>query len=451
MNFNYDKSTSDLVAGLQDFLKSSNRAKVRQGIQGMSFDIGAASNPAYHIDEGAVPINVGTGYIGDSIGIKEVSNILKSNPEKVWLRYHFNKDSGKFDIHYGAKTGFVGDSVADSAVNLINAQLLSPASAGWLTKPFKEVLTYSHANKFVTFETGNDPFATAVNLGLLSFGGGFATMSGAGAITNNDSFDVNARVDAASLQIMNISATYRLTLEESVRKQFGDTSPYAGMALAAKQGYAQWVIDMFTSVLIYFGNAATNTPGLLNVTNPTAYSGSSIKTIYNGSSTTKGADMYAALTSVFNPFLTLNQNMVPLVRVALSPEVYNYLTSTPYSAYDASSALEIFVRNYEAGAGKDAVTPKIEFYPDPLLGQSTVWNASSSDYMIIATPEIPGGENYEMQSVIRAVRPLDKFTLPVIPGTHQTQIKTISRYGGIIVPHAPALAVYTGFGVKSGS
>jgi hypothetical protein len=135
----------------------------------------------------------------------------------------------------------------------------------------------------------------------------------------------------------------------------------------------------------------------------------------------------------------------------LTPEVYNYLTSTPYSAYDASSALEIFVRNYEAGAGKDAITPKIEFYPDPLLGQSTVWNASTSDYFIITAPEIPGGDDYEMQPVIRAVRPLHKFTLPVVPGTYQTQFKTISRYGGIIAPHTPAIAVYTGFGVKNGS
>ena len=452
MNFEFDKTSEDLVKGMQEYIAhSSIPSQVRQETSGMTFEIGDSNNPKYQIDAGAVPINVGSSYIGDSIDLDSVAGLLKSNPDKVWMRYQFNARTGKFDIKYGARTSFVGDSVTDAAVNLINAQLLSPANAGWLTRPFKQVLSYSNADKFVSFETGNNPFATAVNLGLLSYGGGFATLSGTGAVNNNDTFDVNARVDAASLIIMNLSATYRLTVEESMRSQYGDTSPYAGMALAAKQGYAKWVLDMYVAVLIYYGNAATNTPGLLNVVNPVAYSGNSIKTIYNGASTTKGSDMYAALTSILNPYLTTLQNQVNLVRVGFSPEVYNYLTSTGYSSsYDATSALDIFVRRYEAGAGKDGLTPKIEFYPEPLLAQSTVWNSSTSDYVVIASPEIPGGEDYEMQPVIRAVRPLDRFTLPAVPGTYQTQFKTISRYGGVILPDTRALAVYTGFGVKAG-
>lgn len=483
MQINADKSMQDFAEAFQAFAgtKEGKNEFAKNGFNYISdkieFNMGPSTdrngNEVFEIDAHAphFPLAVDKMFMGEEVNkTAQVIDAAKRNPDSALMGYKWNRKTGKLDIYYDAQdksTGkYVGDSAklitdgrTNDAVNLISSQLYAPANMGWISKPFYQILAYSRAMMAVSVETGNNPFASVLNLPLISFGGGFATMSGAGAFNNNDTFDAEARSDMMSNVILNFEATYRLTVEEKARQEYGQTAPFGGQVLSAKIKYSSWTMDMFRDVLIWYGNTSTGTIGILNANSIIAWASGgfgtkqSLNYISINNVTNPGAVAYNNLALAVVDFLNKNLNKVKEVKIFLAPPAYNLLGSMAYSStYSAESALQALVNNFLAGAGPDDTTPKISLIPEPLLcatvnGITNIWNANTYDYMAIIANEIPGGLDDDMQKTIIAGIPLQKYMFPTVPGTYQTQYKMLSRYAGLLIPATTVVAVYSGFGI----
>jgi hypothetical protein len=228
-------------------------------------------------------------------------------------------------------------------------------------------------------------------------------------------------------------------------------SPFASALMTEKQRYAQYVIDMITDYLTYYGNEETNTLGLFDINGETTWSGATLEEIANDTSNTaKGYTMYRALAKVITDFMDASQNKFNIVRVAMSPKAYNLLTSVPYSDnYEAKSALAIFEENFNAGVTKNGAKPKVEFFADPLLSALTDFNASAEDKLVITAPEIDTGVEEETEDLLMLGVPLENFTYPVYPNSYDQQHAVLRRFAGVFAPISKAVKVYSGFGTKS--
>jgi len=483
MQINADKSMQDFAESFKAFAgtKEGSNEFAKNGFNFISdkieFNMGPSTDrhghEVFEIADHAphFPMAVDKMFIGQEVNkTQQVMDAARRNPESMLMGYKWNQKTGKLDIYYDAKDKSSGKYVGDSAIlitdgkvfdapNLINSQLYAPASMGWISKPFYQILSYSRAMQAVSVETGNNPFASVLNLALISFGGGFATMSGAGAFNNVDTFDVEARSDMMANTVLNFEATYRLTVEERARQEYGDVAPFGGQVLSAKIKYCSWSMDMFRDVLIWYGNPSTNTLGILTA-NPVIAWGSggfgtknSLNQISRNNVTNSGAEAYNNLGLAVVDFLNKNLNKVKTVKIFLAPPAYNLLGQMPYSStFSAEAALQALVNNFLAGAGPDDTTPKIELIPEPLLsatvnGITNIWNPNTFDYMVILANEIPGGIPDEMQKTIIAGIPLQKYMFPTVPGTYQTQYKMLSRYAGLYIPATMVVACYSGFGI----
>lgn len=446
-------SLSGVASKFNSFLNAN--PSMAQQMGNMELSIGPATDSAFAVDAGVLqqpPLMVGDSMIGEFHSTSALDAMAKKSPESVGVMPVYNQKTNKYDIYaVDKKRGIVADGamISDAAPNLLAAQLLSPASFGWIQNLFKKPLVRSVAREMVSMQTGNNPWATVMNMGMLDFSG-FATVNNAGAANNRMSQDVEAISGGMSATVINMDVTWRITVDEAERAKSENSAPWAGQAIAYKKKYADYALDMITNSLIYYGNAATSTVGLISLNGATAWSGigSSLTTIRDGSSTTKGSDAYALLAKVIASFLTTNQNMVSTVKVAMSPLAYNILGQLAYSAaYNPQSTLKTLVENFMSGEDTKGVVPSIELVADPLLGASTIYNANSYDYLVITAPELDNGLDDQKQSLIIGAEPLPDFTYPVIPGQYATPYKKLRRYAGLFVPYTPAVAVYSGFGV----
>ena len=287
-----------------------------------------------------------------------------------------------------------------------------------------------------------------MSLPLAQFSG-FAAVNNAGSVSNSKTQDVEIQTGMMSRTIINMEVTYKITVEE-LNRLSTSSAPWAGQMISQKQAYANWVMEMLTDVLIYWGNSATGTDGLFTVKAPTAWSGvgSSLTTINAGSSTSKGSDMYALFASAISDYLTTNLNKFTEVDIGMSPLAYNILSKQAYSSvYNPKSPLAIFMENFDAGETKDGTKPTFNIFPDALLSANTIFNSLSTDYLVITSPSIGAGPNDEQQPIIALGAPLMDFVYPVVPGQYNTQYKQLRRTAGVFAPYTPAIQVYTGFGV----
>jgi hypothetical protein len=378
-------------------------------------------------------------HIGRNLMTAEIEAMAKADQNSVGMKFVFDRSHNKYDVQWGK--GYVAD-------DLISSQTLTPWSVNWFRNIFKQPLAWSKARKFVTIENGTDPWAEVMSMPLAQFSG-FAALNNAGSVSNSKTQDVEIQSGMMSRVIINMDVTYKITVEEMKRMETSG-APWAGQMISQKQEYANWVLEMLTDVLIYWGNSATGTDGLFTVNSPTSWAGigSSLSVIAAGGSTNKGSDMYALLATALNSFLTTNMNKFPKIMVGMSPLAYNILTSQSYSAaYNPNSAMKIFMENYSAGVDKDGRMPDIEIFADPLLAASTTFNALATDYLVITAPSIGTGPNDQLQPLVTFGAPLMEFVYPVVPGQFTTQYRMLRRAAGIFAPYLPAIKVYTGFGV----
>lgn len=413
-----------------------------------TLQIGRGSDPHYGIPASAVtnPIYVGDGEaVGVPVGLTpEMEALYKKSPVSVDIKPRFNMKTGKYDMVYsksGVKT-YTGDSG-----ELIAAQAISLWNASYFPQMFKQPLLYSHARDLVKRLGGTNPWGEVQNLQLAAYSG-WGLIDAAGSVAANLKQNVNVQGGIMSSAIINIKVFFNYTVEEMERAKGSNGSPFAGSLMAEKQKYAQYVIDMITDYLTYYGNEETNTLGLLDVNGETSWAGQTLEEIAaDVSNTNKGYTMYQALAKAITDFMDASQNKFDVVRVAMSPKAYNLLTSVPYSnTYEPKSALAIFEENFNAGMTKNGSKPKVEFFSDPFLAANTEFNPSMSDKLIITAPEIGAGTDDAKQDILLLGVPLENFTYPVYPNAYDQQHAVLRRFAGIFAPVAIAVKCYTGFG-----
>lgn len=419
-------------------------AGLRKALGDCELSVGLATEAGFGVPAHAADSAILMGdevHKGNKIISAACEAMLKSDPNKVQIHPVFDPKSAKWDMAF--------KMAGDEGFDPIAGQLFSPWNIAFLSKVWKEPLAYSRAHELVRSEyAGNNPFAEIFTLFLEQYAG-WGVIGQTGSLQNNMTNDVNVLNGMMSAPIINMMGTYSVTLEEKKRGNWGaiGSSP-----LSRKQSYLNYVLDMMESVMMIYGNEETKTAGLLDI-NPIKNwdTGKSMKEIfYSTQSTTRGSDAFRLIAGKVNDFLTKADNKFSHIKIAISPEAYNYLTSMPYSdAYDATTAMETFAKSYLAGKGPNGTTPTIEWVAEPLLKANSLFNPNPFDYMIINAPEIGGGPNNESQPTNFWAVALKKFVFPVIPGMYNDQYKTLRRVAGILAPIPAATEVYAGFGVQS--
>lgn len=425
----------------------NGNGKAANMLRDATLSIGPASDPAYGIPSSAVynPTFVGdSSMLGDIKGLNaQMEAMYKKDPNSVNMRPVFNNVTGKYDMV--VSKAFTGDSG-----ELIAGQTISPWNASFFPQIFKQPLLYSHARDLVKRASGSNPWGEVQALQLAAYSG-WGQIGEAGTVAANLKKNVNVSGGMMTSAVINLKIYFNFTTEEMQRAQGGNGSPFAGSLMAEKQKYAQYVLDTMTDYLTYFGNPDTNTPGLFDVNGITPYSGSTLAAIAaDASNTAKGSTMYQALAKVVKAFMDNSQNKFDIVRIAMAPAAYNFLTSTPYSdVYSGESPLATFEKNFMAGMTKNGTTPKIEIYSDPMLAAGSTFNPGVSDRLVITAPEVGAGPNDDKQDLVLLGVPLENFTYPVYPNSYDQQHCVLRRYSGVFAPVAAAVKVYSGFGVNA--
>lgn len=416
-----------------------------------TLQIGRASDPHYGVSMSAInnPIYVGDKAVSGKItGLTpEIEALYKKSALNVNVKPRFNARTGKYDIEC-SKSGiqtYTGDSG-----ELVAAQAISPWNASFFPELFKQPLLYSKARELVKRMSGTNPWGEVQNLALAGYSG-WGLVDQSGTVASNLKQNVNVQGGIMTSAIINIKVFYNFTVEEMERAKAENGSPFASSLLAEKQLYAQYVIDMITDYLTYYGNETTGTLGLFDVNGETTWSGQTLAQIAaDSSNTNKGYTMYQQLAKIITDFMGASQNKFDIVRVAMSPQAFNLLTSVPYSnAYEAKSALAIFEENFNAGVTKNGSKAKVEFYADPFLAAGTEFNSSASDKLVITAPEVGAGPNDVKQDLLLLGVPLENFTYPVYPNSYDQQHAVLRRFAGVFAPVASAVKVYSGFGVAA--
>lgn len=430
------------IGGLVDEFVQRD-AGLSRALNGCELSIGRANEAGFGVPAHAADSAI---FAGDEalLGQKHITAaaeaLLKTHPENIQVRPKYNLDKGVWDQ--------VFSMAGDEGFDPVAGQLFSPWNIAFLSKVWKEPLSYSRAKEMVRTEhASNNPFAEIFTLFLEEYAG-WGVIGQTGNLQNTTTNDVNVMNGIMSAPIINIMGTYSVTLEEKRRKAWG---PLGSSPLSRKQSYLNYVMDMIDSVLIYYGNPETGTTGLLDVNGIESWdTGKSMKDIFHSNtSTTRGSDAFRLIAGKINDFLKDADNKFHHIKIGVSPEAFNYLTSMPYSdVYDATTAMETFAKSYLAGKGPNGTTPTIEWVADPLLKANSIFNKNSFDYMVISAPEIGGGPKNETQATNFYGIALDKFVFPVIPGMYNDQYKTLRRVAGILAPVPKAVKVYAGFGVQ---
>ena len=441
MKLNVGSGFNRLAGVVEQFIGTD--AGLSKALSNCELDIGLASDAKFGVPAHAADSAIFMGdeaFAGNKIISAACEAMLKQDPSKVQMRPRYNPDKGNWDMMF--------KMAGDEGFDPIAGQLFSPWNITYLSKVWKEPLAYSRAHEMVRKEhAGNNPWAEIFTLFLEQYAG-WGVIGQTGSLQNNMTNDVNVLNGMMSAPIINMMGTYSLTLEEKKRNNWG---PMGSSPLSRKQAYLNYVMDMMESIMIYYGNPETNTYGLMDINAIEAWdTGKSMKEIFNSNtSTTRGSDAFRLIAGKINDFLTAADNKFSKLKIAVSPEAYNYLTSMPYSdVYDATTAMQTFAESYLAGKGPNGSTPTIEWVADPLLKANSIFNPNSFDYMVIQAPEIGGGPKNEIQATNFWATALDKFVFPVIPGMYNDQFKTLRRVAGIIAPIPAATKVYAGFGVQ---
>ena len=427
----------------------NGNSKATNLLQDATLSIGPASDPAFGVPASAVrnPMFVGDkAMLGELRGNNaQLDALYRKNPQCVDMKPQFNSVTGKYDMvvsRSGIHTAYTGDA------SFIDMQTISPWNASFFNEIYKQPLLYSHARDLVKRKSGSNPWGETQALQLAAYSG-WGQINNAGTLAANLKKNVNVQSGMMVNEIINIKIYFNFTVEEMQRANDGNGSPFAGSLMAEKQRYAQYVIDMITDYLTYFGNEETNTPGLFDINGIATWGSDSLSKIAaDTSNQNRGSTMYSKLSKAITDFMGASYNKFDIVRVAMSPLAYNLLTSTPYSdVYNPKSTLAVFAENFEAGVTKSGSKPKIEFYSDPLLAANTEFNKTDNDRLVITAPEVGAGAQDEQQDILLLGVPLENFVYPVYPNSYDQQHAVLRRFAGVFAPVQSAVKVYSGFGV----
>lgn len=425
----------------------SGSSKAKNLLDDATLQIGMASDSKYGIPAFAMqaPTFVGDhAMIGKMVGkTPKLDAMYKRDPSSVSIRPVFNGQTGKYDMVVKES----GLHMTQDTGELLAMQTIAPWNASFFPEYYRQPLLYSHARDLVKRKGATNPWGEVQNLALAAYSG-WAAVDGAGTVGANLKKNVNVQGGMMTNPIINIKIFFNLTIEEIQRATDGNGSPFAGSLMAEKQRYAQYVIDMVTDYLTYNGNAATNTPGLFDVSGITTWTGPTLDYIAGDSgNAAKGSTMYSMIAGMVKSFMDDSHNKFDIIKIAMAPQTYNRLAATQYSdVYNPKSTLAIFEENFEAGVTKGGSKPRIEFYSDPLLEAGMY--SDGCDRFVITAPEVGAGPDDEKQDILLLGVPLENFVYPVNPNGYDQQHATLRRFAGVFAPVASAVKVYAGVGTQ---
>lgn len=426
---------------------NSREVDARSQMADMTLHIGLASDPEFRVPASARDaIYIGdSAHIGNLIASAQLKAQFAKDPKAVGMTPKWNSLTGKWDEV--ARPTYVGDAAPD----YLGAQAVAPWMQGIFSDVFERPLLYSHASDLVKLEQGSNPWCETMNLYLADYAGGALGPLNSGSPDGNISKDVTAKSGFMTAPVINLFVTYSLSMEELEGAKIAGGNPFGEKLIQGKVKYADYMLQMLTDYLTYYGNDDTNTVGLFGVNTVQAYAGKSLEEILaDTANTAKGSLAYQSLAGIVNSFFSESFNKFDHIKIGLSTKAYNILSSMPYSdQYNAKSVMAIFSENYIAGETKEGRIPRVEFYADPLLDSGTDYNASAFDYMVITAPEIGLGPTDTRKNVILQGMPLKQFVYPVTPGQINTQHRMLRRYAGIYAPVTESVKVISGFGKKA--
>lgn len=426
---------------------NSRSVDIQDAVGDMTLHIGQSTAPEFQTPAGARDcLFIGdSAFIGKLRASDSVRQLYKTDKKRVAMYARYNSESGKWDME--AKD--IGRQM-DAAGDLLNYQTISPWTQSFFEDIFDRPLLYSHASDLVKTYQGTNPWAKVMNLYLADYGGAAVGLEQGGSPENSATKDVTVSSGIMSALVLNMFVTYSLTIEEQEMAKVNG-NPFGSKLIQKKIQYANYVLQALTDYLTYYGNANTDTQGLFQVNAITTYAGNSLAQIADGTSQTKGSDAYAALSTILNDFFSHSYNKFDHVKVAMSTQAYNLLSSLPYSQqYNPTSPLAVFEKNYLGGRNTKEGNrePRVEFLADPLLDANTDFNSNKFDYLVITAPEVGTGPENEKKSVILQGMPLKEFVYPVVPGMVNQQHRMLRRYAGVYAPVLDSVKIYSGFGVK---
>lgn len=411
----------------------------------MTLHIGLASDPKFKVPAHAKDaIFVGDGsHLGQLIASAELKAEYAKNPKSVVMTPRFNRETGKWDEV--ARKAFVGDAAPD----YLSGMQVAPWAQSMFSDVFERPLLYSHASDLVKMEQGTNPWCEVMNLYLADYAGGLVGPAKAGSPDGNTSMDVQSKSGFMTAPVINMFVTYTLTMEELEGAKVAGGNPFGEKLIQGKIKYANYMLQMLTDYLTYYGNDDSGTQGLfqVNAVQATANGQSLADILANAGDTNKGSTAYQVLSAIVNDFFSSSYNKFDHIKIGLSTYAYNLLSSMPYSnQYEPKSVMAIFSENYIAGETKEGRIPRVEFYADPMLDAETDYNQNAFDYMVITAPEIGLGPADTRKNVILQGMPLKEFVYPVVPGQINTQHRMLRRYAGIYAPVTESVKVISGFG-----
>ena len=451
MRYNFGEQFDGIKAVAEGIINENPSLKAK--MSSCELSLGLASESEFGVPDFAPEhaMFVGdSGLIGNLVGnTAEIDALFKRDPNKVSLMPRWNPTSKKFDM-IASKANYTKDADV-----LSPAQVISPWNVGWFQGVYKRPLSYSRFRDMVKTYTGDNPWAEAMNLMLADYSG-FAALTSAGRPDNMLSHDIGVQAGAMTSAVINMSVTYSLTREELERsKESSSENPFAGVLITQKQKYADFVLDILTSYLGYYGNDITGTVGLIGVSTAVAWStyGSTLRAIEADSGdTTKGSTAYKQLAKALVDFLVNVDNKFNQVKIVMSPYAYNKLATLVYSdTYNPDSAMKIIKANLEADMTKEGRPLNIEIIAEPMLKASSMFNAQTYDYLMFIAPEIEAGATEEQQDIVLFGEPLKEFVYPVIPGSFHTAYRKLRRVAGIYCPVTAAVKTFYGYGQLSSS
>lgn len=441
------KHCESLAQRAYNFINSRD-VDSRSQMADMTLHIGMASDPQFKVPAHAKDaIFVGdSSHIGQLVASAQLKAEFAKDPNSVALTPRYNRETGKWDEV--ARKLFVGDAAPD----YLAAQAIAPWAQSTFSDVFERPLLYSHASDLVKMEQGTNPWCEVMNLYLADYAGGLVGPDKAGSPDGNFSADVMAKSGFMTAPVINMFVTYTLTMEELEGAKVAGGNPFGQKLIQGKIKYANYMLQMLTDYLTYYGNEETGTQGLfqVNAISATATGKALADILADTADTNKGSTAYQVLSALVNDFFSKSYNKFDHIKIGLSTYAYNLLSSMPYSnQYEPKSVMAIFSENYIAGETKEGRIPRVEFYADPMLDANTDYNQNAFDYMVITAPEVGLGPEDTRKNVILQGMPLKEFVYPVVPGQINTQHRMLRRYAGIYAPVTESVMVVSGFGRRA--
>ena len=382
-------------------------------------------------------------YIQDSLAAGKKEDAIKGEINNFM---HFDAKTGQYVITPTVK-GLAGANF-DS---LIGSTAIPYWNIGYMQKIFKQPFSQSFAKNLVSVEGFGNPWCDVVAVFKESFEG-FGRISNVarGTFEQNNSNPVTNEMGVIMQDVINIAVDYESSIEEALRANGQIGNFLSPAAIGDRERYANMVLERMHDALIIFGNAETDTDGLLDLAQGGVinYTGTPFDDIVNGASTTKGSEIVEALNAIIAEFLRENLYMPREIKISCSTYVMKALTATTYSqSYNPNSPMQVIQGRFDSqnsiGGGLQSCAWSL--VADPMLDPSTPFNTEDSDLFIMTIPSVASALE-DQHGLVIAPEILKQYIVPPLYQRGGMLYTMYKRVAGIIAPVANTIKVYRGVG-----